>query len=83
MIKASYEVLQPASGHSFIIRKFDKSAFEAPYHFHEEYELTYILHGSGKRYVGSHMENFSTGDLVLLGANLPHSRKLDTYEDRN
>lgn len=83
MIKASYEVLQPASGHSFIIRKFDKSAFEAPYHFHEEYELTYILHGSGKRYVGSHMENFSTGDLVLLGANLPHCWKLDTDEARN
>ena len=58
MIKASYEILQPASGHSFLIRKFGKTAFDAPYHFHEEYELTYILHGRGKRYVGSHMERF-------------------------
>ncbi|MGN6640736.1 MAG: AraC family transcriptional regulator [Mucilaginibacter sp.] len=77
MIKASYEVLQPASGHSFLFRKFGKSAFDAPYHFHEEIELTYILHGNGKRYVGSHMENFTTGDLVLLGANLPHCWKLE------
>jgi len=80
MIKASYEVLQPTSGHSFIIRKFGKTAFDAPYHFHEEYELTYILHGSGKRYVGSHMEDFASGDLVLLGANLPHCWKLETDE---
>src|SRR6201996_8373132 len=77
MIKASYEVLQPASGHSFLIRTFGKTAFDAPYHFHEEYELTYIVHGRGKRYVGSHMEDFSSGDLVLLGANLPHCWKLD------
>lgn len=78
MIKASYEVLQPASGHSFLFRKFGKSAFDAPYHFHEEIELTYILHGSGKRYVGSHMEDFTAGDLVLLGSNLPHCWKLES-----
>jgi AraC-like DNA-binding protein len=80
MIKASYEVLQPASGHSFLLRKFGKTAFDAPYHFHEEYELTYILHGCGKRYVGSHMEDFASGDLVLLGANLPHCWKLEADE---
>jgi len=77
MIKASYEVLQPASGHSFLLRKFSKLAFDAPYHFHEEFELTYILHGKGKRYVGSHMEDFTSGDLVLLGSNLPHCWKLE------
>jgi AraC-like DNA-binding protein/quercetin dioxygenase-like cupin family protein len=77
MIKASYEVLQPATGHSFLIRTFGKSGFDAPYHFHEEYELTYIVHGYGKRYVGSHMENFTSGDLVLLGASLPHCWKLE------
>jgi AraC-like DNA-binding protein len=77
MIKASYEVLQPASGQSFLIRKFGKLAFDAPYHFHEEFELTYIVHGRGKRYVGSHMEDFSSGDLVLLGPNLPHCWKVE------
>lgn len=77
MIKASYEILQPVRGQSFLIRKFDKSAFNAPYHFHPEYELTCILKGSGKRYVGSHMEDFAAGDLVLLGPNLPHCWKLE------
>jgi AraC-like DNA-binding protein len=77
MIKASYETLQPPSGQSFLLRKFESSAFDAPYHFHEEYELTYILTGSGKRYVGNHMEDFAPGDLVLLGPNLPHCWKLE------
>ncbi len=31
MIKASFEVIQPANGQSFLFRKFDKTAFEAPY----------------------------------------------------
>jgi AraC-like DNA-binding protein/quercetin dioxygenase-like cupin family protein len=77
MIKASIEVLQPVNGQSFLVRKFDKSAFGAPYHFHPEYELTFILQGNGKRYAGSHMGDFTTGDLVLLGPNLPHCWKLE------
>lgn len=77
MIKASYEILQPITGQSFLFRKFDKLAFNAPYHFHPEYELTCILKGAGKRFVGSHMEDFAAGDLVLLGPNLPHCWKLE------
>ncbi len=77
MIKASIEVLQPASGQSFLYRKFDNSAFDAPYHFHPEYELTYIVEGKGKRYAGTHMDDFNAGDLVLLGPNLPHCWKLE------
>ena len=76
MIKASFEVLQPANRQSFLVRKFDQWVFDGPYHFHPEYELTFITKGSGKRYVGTHMEDFFTGDLVLLGPNLPHCWKL-------
>jgi AraC-like DNA-binding protein len=81
MIKASFEVIQPVSGQSFLFREFDKSAFEAPYHFHPEYELTFIPEGHGKRYVGSHMDDFSSGDLVLLGPSLPHCWKLEASGD--
>lgn len=81
MIKASIEVLHPTSYQSFHIREFGLSAFQAPYHFHSEIELTAIIKGHGKRYIGNHMENFQDGDLVLLGANLPHCWKLDPNED--
>ena len=81
MIKASFEVLQPLIGQSFLFRRFDRLGFDAPYHFHPEYELTLILNGSGKRYVGSHMGDFSCGDLVLLGPNLPHCWKLEQHKE--
>lgn len=77
MLKASVEVLQQNNG-TFLLREFGKEAFDAPYHYHPEYELTYISVGVGKRYVGSHMSYFKKGDLVLLGPNLPHCWKLDT-----
>ncbi|WP_179412139.1 AraC family transcriptional regulator [Mucilaginibacter sp. E4BP6] len=80
MIKASFEVLQPGNRQSFLVRKFDQWEFDGPYHFHPEYELTYITKGSGKRYVGTHMEDFVPGDLVLLGPNLPHCWKLANIE---
>jgi AraC-like DNA-binding protein/quercetin dioxygenase-like cupin family protein len=70
-------VLQPTTGHSFLVTTFDESGFKAPFHFHPEYELTLITAGSGKRYIGSHMAGFTPGDLVLLGPNLPHCWKLE------
>jgi AraC-like DNA-binding protein len=77
MLKASCEVLNPTSGQSFLLRKFNKSAFDAPYHFHTEYELTAILKGSGKRFIGNHMADYEEGDLILLGPKLPHCWKLN------
>ena len=77
MLKASFEVLRPATGHSFIVSTYNESGFKAPFHFHPEYELTLITAGSGKRYIGSHMAGFAPGDLVLLGPNLPHCWKLE------
>ncbi|WP_343307262.1 AraC family transcriptional regulator [Chitinophaga niabensis] len=83
MLKASYEVLQPPGNHSFLVRTFGKTGFAAPYHFHPEYELTWIVKGSGKRYAGSNMADFSDGDLVLLGPHVPHCWKLQADEKKS
>lgn len=80
MLKPAFEALHPAAGNSFLVRTFQVKAFTAPYHFHPEYELTLILKGSGKRYVGSHMAGYAAGDLVLLGPNLPHCWKTENAE---
>lgn len=77
MIKAAFEALASHNGSSFLVRKFQEVEFTAPYHFHPEYELTLIVKGEGKRYVGSHMAPYSAGDLVLLGSNVPHCWKTE------
>lgn len=80
MLNASPEYVQARNDHTFLLRNFGVEAFEAPYHFHPEFELTYIVQGEGKRYVGSHMERFGPRDLVLIAPNIPHCWKLDATD---
>jgi len=77
MQKATPEILASESRQSFLYRKFGNEAFSAPFHYHQEYELTWIAKGRGKRFVGNRMEDFSEGDFVLIGPNQPHCWKLD------
>lgn len=74
-MKPTFEAVKSSANSSFLVRKFTEKHFSAPYHYHPEYELTLIVKGSGKRYVGTHMQDYFAGDLVLLGANLPHCWK--------
>lgn len=57
---------------SFVCREFKLPAFDSPLHFHPEFELTAIIRGKGKRFVGDHIAHYKEGDLVFIGANLPH-----------
>lgn len=74
-MKAQFEAFQPLPESSFRIFGYEVAEFDAPWHYHPEYELTVILHSEGIRYVGNSMESFEAGDLVLLGPDLPHCWK--------
>lgn len=76
-MKASLEQLDNAKDGSFLFRQFTLPYFDAPYHFHPEFELTLILKSEGKRFVGNQVADFQEGDLVLLGPNVPHCWKND------
>ena len=71
-MKAVFEKLDQNNSSSFLFRSIELKAFDAPFHFHPEFELTHIKKGEGQRYVGTQVEDFVDGDLVFLGSNLPH-----------
>ena len=50
------------------------------WHYHEEFELIYFLEGQGIRIVGDHISDFKKGELVLVGAWLPHLWRHDLKE---
>jgi AraC-like DNA-binding protein len=51
--------------------------FTVPWHYHPEIEIMCILEGTGVRFVGDHVENYSVGDLCMVGSNLPHEWRND------
>ncbi|GHB63552.1 AraC family transcriptional regulator [Persicitalea jodogahamensis] len=71
-MKAVFEEVLSKRGESVLCKKVSLPSFDAPFHFHPEYELTWIRKGEGLRYVGMNAGAFGAGDLVLLGSNLPH-----------
>jgi len=77
MLQAQFIKVPDAHQSSFLIRDMIVPFFCNPYHFHPELELTYIIKGTGTRYIGDNTESFSEGDLVLVGPNLPHLWKND------
>lgn len=73
-MKASLEDISYRKGNqSFVAYHRITSHFDFNWHYHPEYELTLITKGRGKRLVGDNHENFETGDLVLIGPDLPHT----------
>lgn len=43
------------------------------WHYHPEFEIVYVPHGKGKRFIGHKASRYTGGDLVLLGPNILHN----------
>ncbi|UII74765.1 AraC family transcriptional regulator [Flagellimonas sp. HMM57] len=82
-MKASLVKITFDSESPFHCEYLDLPYFDHPWHFHPELELTLILESDGIRYVGDHTTRFSSGDLVLLGSNLPHLWQNDSDQSKD
>ena len=71
-MKAFKEVINYPIDSSFVIKYENFPHFRFPMHFHEEFEIVYIIKSFGKKFVGDSVEEFASGDLSVYGNNLPH-----------
>jgi AraC-like DNA-binding protein len=57
----------------FMIFSRTKTKFDFPLHYHEEFELNFIVNGKGaQRIIGDHIDVIDDLELVLVGPNLNH-----------
>ena len=69
---ARYEQRNLKEDESFSIGVFQDNLEKSTWHYHNNYEISFITEGSGKRIVADSMEEFQPGDLVFIGGNIPH-----------
>ena len=72
-MKPLIQKLPRSENYSFVAQTFRTPQFEVGWHQHVEYELILFTEGSGLSFIGNHVGEFDTGDIYLLGPNLPHT----------
>ncbi|QEC51055.1 AraC-like DNA-binding protein [Anseongella ginsenosidimutans] len=70
-MKPHFHKVPVRSSNSFSIRH-DNQSNPGIWHYHPELELHYVIRGEGLRFIGDNISNFTAGELILLGENLPH-----------
>ena len=68
-----HEQIPYKDGGACAVTRFTTSHWPLEWHDHPELELTWIVRGSGLRYVADVVDEFTVGDLILLGPGVPHS----------
>lgn len=66
------------SGLSFNIFEQSCQFFPTPWHFHPEIEIVWMKSSTGKKYIGTSIEEFGPDDLVIIGSYVPHFYKNDS-----
>lgn len=70
---------------SFSVRRDLVPHINNRWHYHTEIELIHFKKGEGTQFIGDSIQRFKGGDVVLVGANLPHYWRFDDayFDDRS
>lgn len=60
-----------------LVYKEDNGELFSQLHQHEETQISYIFKGSGSLVLGDTISSYKTGDIIVIGENLPHAFKSD------
>lgn len=63
--------------HSFSVRRDMVPYVNNRWHYHPEIELIHFKKGEGTQFIGDSIKRFKSGDMVLVGAHLPHYWRFD------
>jgi AraC-like DNA-binding protein len=70
--------------HSFSVRHDLVPHVNNRWHYHPEVELIHFKKGEGTQFIGDSIKRFKPGDVVLVGAHLPHYWRFDdSYFEEN
>src|SRR5664279_1333129 len=71
-------------GHSFSVRRDLLPHVNNRWHYHDEVELIHFKKGEGTQFIGDNIKRFKSGDVVIIGSNLPHYWRFDdVYFEEN
>ena len=66
------EKIPSAISSSIVVKREITPFMDYPLHYHPEYEIIFVEKSYGIRLMGSHIGNFTDGDLMFISPNLPH-----------
>ena len=82
-MKLQYKSFNESNFSSVYAKRKKAPYFGVNWHFHDEFELMYIMKGEGVRVVGDRMDYFNKEELVFLGSGVPHVFKNDKNASQN
>ncbi|MCL4638720.1 MULTISPECIES: AraC family transcriptional regulator [Olivibacter] len=71
--------LSTAPTQSFSVRQDFVPYINNRWHYHAEVELIHFYRGKGTQFIGDQINHFHSGDIVLVGSQLPHYWRFDDH----
>jgi hypothetical protein len=71
-----FEIPKPGS-EGLVYQEDQERVFYNQLHQHREIQLSYIVRGSGTLIVSDSINSFNSGDLFVIGSNVPHVFRSD------